>query len=142
MKMDARQLMTPAQPCLNEAESVVLAARRMRALGVTSVPVSGAGDDFIGMLSERDIVERCVADAQDPRAMSVGALVQYCEQTVSADHPADSTVLSMVLRQPMGQLPVVDNGVLVGVITLAGIASLLIDDRDPDGAAGRLFWPM
>ncbi len=48
----------------------------------------------------------------------------------------------MVLRQPMGQLPVVDNGVLVGVITLAGIASLLIDDRDPDGAAGRLFWPM
>jgi len=141
MTMDARQLMTPAQKCLNEFESVVLAARRMRALGVSSIPVSGASDDFIGMLSERDIVERCVAAGQDPRVTRVGALVQNCEQTVAADHPADSSVLSMVLRQPLGQLPVVENGVLVGVITLAGIASLLIDDRDPDGAAGRLFWP-
>jgi CBS domain-containing protein len=141
MLMDARQLMTPAQPCLNEAASVVLAARRMRALGVSSIPVSGSGDDFIGMLSQRDIVERCVADAKDPRSISVGSLVQCCEQTVSADHPADATVLSLVLRHPQGQVPVVDNGVLVGVITLAGIASLLIDDRDPDSATARLFWP-
>jgi CBS domain-containing protein len=73
--------------------------------------------------------------------MSVGSLVKYCEQTVSADHPADAAVLSLVLRQPQGQLPVVDNGVLVGVITLAGIASLLVDDRDPDGATARIFWP-
>ena len=141
MIMDARELMTPAQPCLNESESVVLAARRMRALGVSSIPVSGSGDDFIGMLSDRDIIERCVADAQDPGLISVGSLVRYCEQTVSADHPADATVLSLVLRQPQGQLPVVDNGVLVGVITLAGIASLLIDDRDPEGASARIFWP-
>ena len=141
MIMNARQLMTPTRCCLNEAASVVLAARRMRPLGVSSIPVSGSGDDLIGMLSERDIVERCVADAQDPRLISVGSLVQYCEQTVSADHPADATVLSLVLRQPQGQLPVVENGVLVGVITLAGIASILIDDRDPDGGSARMFWP-
>src|SRR6478609_286536 len=140
MTMDARHLMTPAQPCLKESESVVLAARRMRALGVSAIPVSGSEDGFIGMLSVRDIVERCVADAQDPRAVSVGSLVLDRQQTVNADHPADATVLSLVLRQPLGQLPVVDNGVLVGVITLAGIASLLIDDPDADSVTARLFW--
>ena len=141
MILDARQLMTPAPPCLDEAESVVLAARRMRALGVSSVPVSGSGNDFIGMLSERDIVERCVADGQDPRLISVGSLVQNCQQTISVDQPADSAVLGLVLRQPFGLLPVVDNGVLVGVITLAGITSQLIDDKELDASAPRLWWP-
>ena len=136
-----RRLMSPAPPSIDQFETVMAAARRMRASGAVSIPVSDECALFLGMLSDRDIVERCVADGQDPRVTRVGALVQSCEQTVTADHPADSTVLSMVLRQPLGQLPVVENGVLVGVITLAGIASLLIDDRDPDGAASRLFWP-
>lgn len=49
------------------------------------------------------------------------------------DRMADAAVLRMVLRQPLGILPVVDGGVLVGVITVAGIAEHLIDDGDPRG---------
>lgn len=53
---------------------------------------------------------------------------------------ADAAVLRMVLRQPLGILPVVDGGVLVGVITVAGIAEHLIDDGDLE--AGGTWWPI
>jgi CBS domain-containing protein len=139
--MDARQLMAPAVRSLDEFDSVVCAARRMRALGVSAVPVCDSGNHFIGMVFERDIVEHCVAAARDPREMAVGELVQRPQQSVNADHPADAIVLGLVLRQPFGQLPVLDNGVLVGVITLSGIAAHLIDHTEFDTTAGRIWWP-
>ncbi len=126
--------------CLDETDSVVLAARRMRALGVSSVPVDRRGVGFLGMVFERDIVEHCVAAGADPRQMPVGALLRGPQTMVSADRVADATVLGLVLRHPLGQLPVVDDGVLVGVITLAGIAAHLIDD-DLDEPVGHLWWP-
>jgi CBS domain-containing protein len=137
MTLRARHLMAPALKCMNSSENVVLAARRMRALGVSSIPVAGAANVFIGMVFERDIVEHCVANAVDPREMAVGDLVQMPQQTVNADQPADSAVLGLVMRQ--GVLPVVDAGHLVGVITLSGIASHLIDDADLE--VGRMWWP-
>jgi CBS domain-containing protein len=139
--LDARQLMAPALTCLNETDTVVQAARRMRALGVSSVPVCNAVNGFIGMVFERDIVEHCVAAALDPRVMPVGSLVQGPQQSVNVDQTADSRVLGLVLRQPFGMLPVLDLGVLVGVITMAGIAAHLIDDTDLESTAGRLWWP-
>jgi CBS domain-containing protein len=139
--VDARQLMAPVVKGLRESESVVLAARRMRALGVSSVPVTDFGNHFIGMVCERDIVEHCVAAARDPREMAVGDVVQRPQHSVDADHPADSTVFGLVLRHPLGMLPVLDNGALIGVITLSGIAAHLIDDTDLDGTSARLWWP-
>ncbi len=144
--LQARQLMAPALRCLDESDSVVLAARRMRALGVSSVPVSGAENGFLGMVFERDIVEHCVAAAVDPREMPVGALLRGPQDSISVDRVADASVLSLVLRQPLGMLPVVEAGTLVGIITLAGIAAHLIDDHDDpdddgDASLGHLWWP-
>jgi len=140
--VNARELMAPPQKCLAETDSVVLAARRMRALGVSTVPVSDRQNGFIGMLSDRDIVERCVADAVNPGEMPVGDLVQGPQQCVKANRVADSSVLGLVLRQPLGVLPVVEDGILVGVLTLAGMAGHLIDDTDLDGSAGQPWWPV
>src|SRR5664280_2668567 len=65
----ARQLMSPAPSGVDEFDSLVLAAQRMRSQGVGTIPVRGVGNRFVGMLSDRDIIERCVADARDPRAV-------------------------------------------------------------------------
>ena len=138
--VNARQLMAPALKCLDASDSVVLAARRMRALGVSSVPVAGPRNGFIGMVFERDIVEHCVAAAADPREMCVGALVQGSQPAVNINRVADAGVLNLLLRQPLGMLPVVDQGVLVGIITLARIADHLIDDED-DANPGHPWWP-
>lgn len=139
--LQARQLMGPALRSLDESDSVVLAARRMRALGVSSVPVACSENGFLGMVFERDIVEHCVAAAVDPREMPVRALLRSAQDWVSGDRVADAEVLGLVLRQPLGMLPVVDGGVLVGVITLAGIAAHLIDDSEVDATMAQMWWP-
>ena len=139
--LQARQLMDPAVRSLDKSDSVVLAARKMRALGVSSVPVACRNAGFLGMVFERDIVEHCVAAAEDPREMQVGALLRSPQEWVSGDRVADASVLGLVLQQPLGVLPVVDAGILVGVLTLAGIAGHLIDDTDLEAAMGQLTWP-
>ena len=57
---------------------------------------------------------------------------------VAADQPADSTLLRMIMEQPLGVLPVVDHGVLVGMITLAGMAAYLVGDEDIESGQ---WWP-
>lgn len=138
--MDARQLMAPAMSALNCSDTVVTAARRMRALGVSVIPVVDDNNSFAGMLRERDIVENCVAAALDPRELEVGSILSSPQSSIGAGQVADSYLLGLLLRQPFGMLPVLDHGVLVGVITVSGIADHLIDDED-DAAADQQWWP-
>lgn len=136
--MDARQLMAPAMSALQETDTVVTAARRMRALGVSVIPVANTHNGFVGMLRERDIVENCVAAALDPRELAVGSILSSPQNSIRAGQVADSELLNLLLRQPSGMLPVLDHGMLVGVITVSGIAGHLVDD---DASLGRQWWP-
>jgi CBS domain-containing protein len=135
-----RQLMSPAWPSIDQFDTVMSAARRMRASGAASIPVSDERGLFVGMLSDRDIVERCAADGQDPRAVMVGSLLQGQQQAIDPGRNADPTVLAMIVRQPLAELPVVENGFLVGMISVADVAIPMVDggaaDNDLDG-----FWP-
>jgi CBS domain-containing protein len=135
-----RALMSPPPTSIDQFETVMSAARRMRASGAASIPVSDERGLFAGMLSDRDIVERCTADGHDPRAVTVGALLQGQQQVIDPDREADPTVLAMIVRQPLAVLPVVENGILVGMISVADVALPMVDggagDNDLDG-----FWP-
>ena len=135
-----RQLMSPPQPGIDQFVTVMSAARRMRASGAVAIPVSDERGLFVGMLSDRDIVERCAADGHNPRAVTVGSLLGRQQQVIDPDRAADPTVLAMIVRQPLAELPVVDNGVLVGMISVADVALPMVDgaasDHEIDG-----FWP-
>jgi predicted transcriptional regulator len=138
---DARGLMVPAQQSVLASASVVTTARCMQSLGVSSLPICGADNEFLGMVFERDIVQRCVAEAIDPREMAVWRVLNLPQKSVAADQPADWTLLRMIMEQPCGMLPVVDHGVLVGMITLAGIAAYLVEDEDIESGPGQMWWP-
>ncbi len=135
-----RQLMSPPQTGIDQFETVMSAARRMRASGAVSLPVTDERGLFLGMLSDRDIVERCAADGHDPRAVTVGSMLDGQQQVVDPDRAADPTVLAMIVRQRLAELPVIENGVLVGMISVADVAVPTVDgmasDSDLDG-----FWP-
>ncbi len=135
-----RQLMSPPQTGVDQFETVMSAARRMRASGAVSLPVTDERGLFLGMLSDRDIVERCAADGHDPRAVTVGSMLDGQQQVVDPDRAADPTVLAMIVRQQLAELPVIENGVLVGMISVADVAVPMVDsmasDSDLDG-----FWP-
>jgi CBS domain-containing protein len=129
-----RQLMSPAPPGIDQFETVMAAARRMRASGAVSIPVSDECALFLGMLSDRDIVERCVADGHDPRAVTVGWLLPQQQPMIDPDRVVDAAVLAMIVRRPLAELPVVENGVLIGMISVADAAVPLLDDEftEPD----------
>ena len=124
----ARQLMSPAPSGVDEFDSLVLAAQRMRSQGVGTIPVRGVGNRFVGMLSDRDIIERCVADARDPRAVPACAVGGRMCQVVRADQLVDPTVLSMLLRHPTAEIPVLQEDRLVGMLTICEVACNFIDD--------------
>ncbi len=122
---------------------MVTAARRLRAHAATAIPVWGHLGAYIGMLTAKDIIDRCVADGQDPRTTSAGSLVLSSGPVVHPDDDAGSTVLDLILSQPVPMLPVVDGGRLVGVITLDAIAGHLVDtiQDDEDGSEpGHDWW--
>jgi CBS domain-containing protein len=106
----------------------VLAAQRMRSQGVGTIPVRGVGNRFVGMLSDRDIIERCVADARDPGAVPACAVVGRMCPVVRADQLVDPTVLSMLLRHPTAEIPVLQEDRLVGMLTISEVAWYFIDD--------------
>lgn len=136
-----RDVMRAAPPGVSSTEPVVAAARRLRAHAVAAVPICGADGEFLGMLTSADIIDRCVADGQDPRAMTTGALLDGVAVAVSPDEVFGSRVLGLVLAQPIPMLPVVAaNGRLIGMLTVDDVAGYLlegerVDDVDfgPDG---------
>ncbi len=142
MTTTVRELMGPPSPSVHHEESVVTAARRLRAHAAAALPVRGPLGEFIGMLTGKDIIDRCVADGQDPRTTTAGSLVMSPGPVVQPDDDAGSTVLDLLLGQPVPMLPVVEDGQLVGLITLDAIAANLVDTivEDDDIVEGDRWW--
>ena len=72
----ARDIMHPGAECIGEGDSVAAAAQKMRDLGVGSLPICGADDRLHGILTDRDIVLRCIAEGRDPAQVRAGDLAQ------------------------------------------------------------------
>jgi CBS domain-containing protein len=127
--------MTPTFGRLAENDSVAKAATMMRDLDVASVPVCDADGRLAGVLTEHDIVVRCLAAGWDPAATSMREMVDAAPVAVSADEPVESALLTMALNG-VRRLPVVEHGSLIGMLAEADVAQSL-----PDDALGALFAP-
>ena len=68
----ARDIMTGGVECVGENETLDDAARKMRDLDVGSLPICGEDNRLKGMLTDRDIVVRCLAEGGDPRRRRPG----------------------------------------------------------------------
>jgi CBS domain-containing protein len=62
----AREIMHPGAECVSESDSLLSVAQRMRDLGVGSMPLCGADDRLHGIITDRDVTIRCVAEDRDP----------------------------------------------------------------------------
>ena len=76
MAKTARDVMTPDCECIGENESVLDAAKRLRELDVGSMPICGEDDRLKGMLTDRDIVVKVLAQGKDPGSTKAGELVE------------------------------------------------------------------
>lgn len=117
----ARDLMTPDPTCVKEDETLVDAARKMRDLDVGALPICGNDDRLKGMLTDRDIVVKCIAEGGDPSTATAGSLAEGKPVTIGADDDIREA-LEVMQDQQVRRLPVIDGHRLVGIISQADIA--------------------
>src|SRR5262245_9361322 len=139
--MRVEQVMTSGCECIEPERSVSEAARRMRALDVGSLPVCD-DDRLVGMITDRDIVLRIVADGKDATerpvrdAMSTGVSYCYTDDAVS---DAAGVMQAMQIRR----LPVLDRERrLVGIVSLGDLATEIEDDELVGDTLGRISEPV
>ena len=120
----AREIMTTAPRCVGENETLVDAAKLMAELDVGALPICGEDKRLKGMLTDRDIVVKCLAQAGDPSTTKAGSLAEGKPVTIGADDDV-SEALRMMKEHQIRRLPVIDGHDLVGIISQADVALAL-----------------
>jgi CBS domain-containing protein len=117
----ARDIMHEGLTCIGEHETLQHAAQQMRDLGVGSLPVCGDDDRLRGMITDRDIVTKCIARGGDPASVTAGELAQGMPVTIeSVADVAD--VLRAMEQNQIHRLPVIESQQPVGMISQADLA--------------------
>lgn len=127
----AREIMTGGAECASTSESLVDAARKMRDLDVGALPICGEDNRLHGMVTDRDITVRVVAEGQDPSKVTVNDLAEGKPVTIGADDPVDE-VLRTMSQYGVRRLPVIDGHDLIGMVSQADVARNLPDEKIGD----------
>ncbi|MCC3330747.1 CBS domain-containing protein [Nocardia abscessus] len=117
----ARDIMTPNVECVRSSDTVVAAAQRMAELNVGALPICGEDDKLKGMLTDRDIVVKVIAQRKDPLGVDAGELGGELV-TVDADDDVRK-VMSVMSQHQVRRVPVLEQGRLVGIIAQADVAT-------------------
>jgi CBS domain-containing protein len=128
----ARDIMTPECTCVGEDDTVLDAAKRLAELNVGSMPICGSDDRLKGMLTDRDIVVKVLAQGKDPSSTRVGELATQDEVvTIGADDPIDEALRTMT-EHKVRRLPVIDDQRCVGIVSQADIATNIDEEKVGD----------
>ncbi len=108
---------------IDQNETVALASRLLSRRNIGSLPVSDENGQLVGMLTDRDIVLRCVAANRDPEKTSIGSVMSRDIVSVS---PYDevSEALELMSAARVRRLPVAESGKLIGIVSLGDVSRL------------------
>ena len=122
-------------------ETVWQAAERMRQRAVGTLVVLDQDRAPIGIITDRDLVERVLADGKDARSTTVDQVMTRQPKTVTEDSPIEHA-LSVMRAHRMRRLPVVgDSGKLVGLLSLDDVLMLLAEEFAVIGGVLRYETP-
>lgn len=127
----ARDYMTGSAECVGANETLEQAAQKMVQLDVGSLPICGDDNRLKGVVTDRDIVVKCLATSGDPPTTLAGDLGEGKPVTIGADDPIEEAISPMQKHQ-LRRLPVIDGHDLVGMLSQADIARSYPRDRVGD----------
>jgi len=125
--------MTPEPEALEATATVMHAAELMREKDIGDVVVM-EDDRLYGILTDRDIVVRVLAERSDPSAVTVG---EVCSRVLTTIAPTASLgeAVRHIREKAIRRLPVVaDDGMVVGIVSLGDLAAA----RDRKSALGEI----
>ncbi len=124
MGSTAREVMSGGAECVQSNESILDAAKRLAELDVGAVPICGEDDRLQGMLTDRDIVVKVLANDRDPRETTAGDLAEGKPVTIGADDSVEEALRTMT-EHKVRRLPVIDGHELIGIVSQADLAKSL-----------------
>ncbi len=127
-----RDIMTQKPVTLQSTDTVIAAARSMRDGNIGDVVVVENGQ-VQGILTDRDIVVRALAEGRDPARTTVGEICSK-ELTTLSPGAAIGDAENLMRDKAIRRLPVVEGGRPVGIVTLGDLAV----EREPDSTLGEI----
>ena len=109
--------------CVEPNESAAVAARLLSRFNVGALPVCTKDGRLRGMVTDRDIVLRCVAADDDAQSVKVSEIMTRRIYSVDAQESIQDASALMARRQ-VRRLPVEEDGKLVGMVSLGDVAKL------------------
>lgn len=143
--MQVKELMNQSVVSIDPQDSAQSAARLLARHNVGSLPVCGEDGGLRGMVTDRDIVLRCVAIEEDPAKTPVQKVMTRNCATVAPTAAPREAARIMAARQ-IRRLPVVEDDKVVGMVSLgdlslshscdmeagAALSEISEDDHDPE----------
>jgi CBS domain-containing protein len=139
--MQVREVMTRDVECASPSASIQEAARKMRDLDVGPVPVCGDNDRLVGMITDRDIVVRAIADGLDPKTTRIQDImtpdVIYCFE----DQDLEDATHLMKESQVRWLVVLNRDKQLTGIVSLGDLAVKTGDESLSGEALGHVSEP-
>lgn len=120
--MQVKDLMSTHVICVAPEETVQVAARLLSRHNIGALPVCSSDGRLRGVITDRDIVLRCVAAQEDPAKTLVRNLMTSRVISVSPTDDAN-TATALMAREQVRRLPVTEQGKVVGILCLSDVAT-------------------
>ena len=119
--MRISEIMTDRVVSISQMEPVASAARLMKRHNLGALPVCDDKGRLRGLITDRDIVTRCVAAEMDPADTSIREIMSRGVSTCTPEEETGDALRRMGAEQ-VRRLPVTKEGRLVGMVSLADLA--------------------
>jgi len=121
--MQIKNIMTRNPECIRPDSTLYEAARKMRDLDVGPLPVCGDDDRLAGMITDRDITVRAIAEGKDPKTTPVREVMTEELAFVFEDQRIDEAASTMQERQVRRLVVLNRDKRLVGIVSLGDLAT-------------------
>jgi len=141
--MKAQEIMSKNPTCVTADTPLVEAARLMKTENIGVVPVveSTGSKRLVGVLTDRDIAIRAVAEGRDGATTSVGHVMSSSVRTSAPDDSVED-VMELMGREQVRRIPIVDDrGNLVGIVAQADIVLEARDNRKAEKTVEKISEP-
>ena len=135
--MKVREVMQSPVICVGPGQSVDSAAKVLEHYNIGALPVCTSQGILCGMLTDRDLVTRCIAMGKLPSATAVREVMT--RQVISVGPDMDATVAAhLMVRKRVRRLPVVEGGKVRGILSLDDLAATEQNAYDAADALGEI----
>ena len=124
----ARDIMSGGAECIGENDTLEEAAKKLADLDVGAMPICGEDDRLKGMLTDRDIVVKAVAQGKPLGETKAGELGDGKPVTIGADDSVEEALRTMT-EHKVRRLPVIDGHKLIGIVSQGDVATNLPDEK-------------